>query len=459
MRMNVKERKPKVFTHEGARAARTTYEQQLRRSVMACMLWEDSFYESGEEVAKRISGLIQKVPAETVAQIAVEARTKQKLRHAPLLIAREMARLDTHKFIVGELLPEIIQRPDELTEFMSIYWREGKCPVSAQVKKGLATAFHNFNEYSFAKYNSDGPVKLKDVLFLCHAKPSEIENRAKVYKRKYKNDTEKSLLRHDDTLFGKIVAGTLKTPDTWEVALSGGADKLETWTRLLEEEKLGALAFIRNLRNMQQVGVNQTLVRNYAEHVQLDRVLPFRFIAAARAVPAWEDVIECMMLRCTELQEKLLGKTCVVVDNSGSMYGSKVSAKSDLDRSDAACALAILIREVCKECVVIPFSDTASVVAPRRGFALAEAIKSGVRKGGTNTDSALRFAAQQGYERVIVITDEQSHQAIGPPLRGTKGYFINVSICQNGIGYGAWTHIDGWSEAILDYIRAFECED
>lgn len=456
MRTNVKERKPKIFTHEGAKAARTTFEQQLRRSVMACMLWEDSFYESGEEIAKRISSLIQRVPAETVAQIAVEARTKQKLRHVPLLIAREMARLDTHKYIVGELLPEIIQRPDELTEFMSIYWKDGKCPVSAQVKKGLATAFHNFSEYQFAKYNGDGPVKLKDVLFLCHAKPSEIENRANVYTRKYKNDTEKNLLRHEGTLFGKIVAGNLTTPDTWEVALSSGADKGETWTRLLNEEKLGALAFIRNLRNMQQANVNHGLVRSYAAHVQLDRVLPFRFIAAARAVPQWEDIIESMMLRCAELQEKLPGKTCVVIDNSGSMYNCKVSAKSDLDRSDAACALAILIREICKEVLIISYSDTPAIVAPRRGFALAEAIKNGIRIGATDTAQAIRFAAGYGYDRIIVITDEQSHTTISGPIRGSKSYFVNVSVCKNGIGYGVWTHIDGWSEAILDYIRAYE---
>ncbi len=456
MRTNVKEKKPKIFTHEGAKAAHTTFEGQLRRSIMACMLWEDSFYEDGQTIASRIATLIQRVPAEKVAQIAVEARTKQKLRHVPLLIAREMARMETHKFIVSELLPEIIQRPDELTEFMSIYWKDGKCPVSAQVKKGLATAFHNFNEYSFGKYNGDGPVKLKDVLFLCHAKPSEIENRANVYKRKYKNNTEKMLLRHDDTLFGKIIKGTLATPDTWEVALSGGADKLVTWTRLLEEEKLGALAFIRNLRNMAQAGVDQRLVRKYAETVKLERVLPFRFIAAAKAVPQWEDIIEGMMLRCVELQEKLLGKTCVVVDNSGSMSGTKVSKKSDMDRSDAACALAVLIREICSDVTIISFSDTPTIVPPRRGFALVEAIQQATRKGGTNTRTALMFAAHQGYERIIVITDEQSHQRIGPPLLGTKGYFINVAADQNGIGYGPWTHIDGWSEAILDYIRAYE---
>ncbi|HET9743820.1 MAG TPA: hypothetical protein VFQ00_13810 [Terriglobales bacterium] len=26
----------------------------------------------------------------------------------------------------------------------------------------------------------------------------------------------------------------------------------------------------------------------------------------------------------------------------------------------------------------------------------------------------------------------------------------------NGVGYGRWTHIDGWSESVFEYIRALE---
>jgi hypothetical protein len=33
---------------------------------------------------------------------------------------------------------------------------------------------------------------------------------------------------------------------------------------------------------------------------------------------------------------------------------------------------------------------------------------------------------------------------------------VNVSTNKNGVGYGAWNHIDGWSEAVVDYIREVE---
>jgi hypothetical protein len=36
------------------------------------------------------------------------------------------------------------------------------------------------------------------------------------------------------------------------------------------------------------------------------------------------------------------------------------------------------------------------------------------------------------------------------------GYMINVASALNGVGYGAWSHIDGWSEAVVEYIRELE---
>jgi 60 kDa SS-A/Ro ribonucleoprotein len=57
--------------------------------------------------------------------------------------------------------------------------------------------------------------------------------------------------------------------------------------------------------------------------------------------------------------------------------------------------------------------------------------------------------------RLIVITDEQSHDRVPAP-KSDRGYMINVASYRNGVGYGAWTHIDGWSEAVIEYIRAVE---
>src|SRR5579864_2956878 len=126
------------------------------------MLWEDQFYEDGVAIAGRIRELVSQVPAEKVAALAVEAREKMKLRHVPLLLVREIARLSTHRRLVAATLMRVIQRADELAEFVALYWSEGKQPLSAQVKKGLAGAFTKFDEYALAKYNRAAPVKLRE---------------------------------------------------------------------------------------------------------------------------------------------------------------------------------------------------------------------------------------------------------------------------------------------------------
>jgi 60 kDa SS-A/Ro ribonucleoprotein len=151
-------------THEGAPAVAVSPELALRRSVLACMLWEDEFYEDGVAIAGRIREVVPKVEAAKVAALAVEARTAMKLRHTPLLLVREMARHATHRALVAETMTRVIQRSDELAEFVAIYWKDGRAPLSGQVKKGLAAAFPKFDEYALAKYDRPGVVRLRDVL-------------------------------------------------------------------------------------------------------------------------------------------------------------------------------------------------------------------------------------------------------------------------------------------------------
>ena len=82
--MRINQKPERVFTHEGGVASRITPFEELKRSVMSCMLWEDGFYESGEDIATRISKLISAVDPDKTKALAVEAKTKMKLRHTPL---------------------------------------------------------------------------------------------------------------------------------------------------------------------------------------------------------------------------------------------------------------------------------------------------------------------------------------------------------------------------------------
>jgi 60 kDa SS-A/Ro ribonucleoprotein len=207
---------------------------------------------------------------------------------------RELARRKGAGTLVAETLERVIQRADELGELVALYWTPRKQPLSAGVKRGLAKAFTKFDDYHLAKYNRDGVVKLGDVLFLSHAKPLNAEQAA---------------------LWKRLVENTLDPPDTWEVALSAGKDKRETWERLLRKEKLGGMAVLRNLRLMLASGVEPKRIGARLEK-GIARALSFRFVTAARYAPKLEDAIERAMLKGMAAFEKLSGSTALLVDVS-----------------------------------------------------------------------------------------------------------------------------------------------
>lgn len=440
MRTN-KDVKVFVKTHEGAKSVtnRTSSVFQLRRAVMSYMLFEDSFYESGEAIAQRIESLVSQVSFDEFAEVVVEAREKFKLRHVPLfLLVVGLKRFAGAGAKYGQLITKTIQRPDEIGELISLYQKANgaDAPLAKQLKKGVAGAFSKFNEYQLAKhdYNS-ASVKLADAMRLCHPRPKSEEMSG---------------------LFRKVSANKLETPNTWETRLSAGGNKKEVFTDLIDNKQLGALALLRNLRGMQEAGVEDSKIRQALTEMKTDRVLPFRFISAAKYGRKFESELEHAMFKCLAAMPKIKGNTALLIDHSGSMRQA-VSAKSDVTRFEAAAAIAMLLREQCEgACRVFTFARKCVEVPPRRGFALVDAVQKVVDPTSTMLGMAVGHVYSQfpECERLIVITDEQSYDRPQQP-KGT-GYIINVETSRNGIGYGDWITINGWSEAILDYIQMYE---
>jgi 60 kDa SS-A/Ro ribonucleoprotein len=430
MRLNTAQAIPKIYTHEGATAKHITAAQELRRSVLSCLLWEREFYEGGEDIVTRIMRLAAEVPRETVAALAVEARDKFHLRHVPLILLVSLIKRGGTG--ISETIAATIQRPDEMAELLAIYWKDGKKPLAKQLQRGLALAFGKFDEYALAKYDREGPIKLRDVLFLSHAKPDTPEREA---------------------LYKRVAERQLAIPDTWEVALSGGADKCETFTRLIREGQLGYLALLRNLRNMAAASVDpQMIAQAIVARKGAKRVLPFRYVAAARACPQMEPFLDQALCEAVNEGPMLDGRTVVLVDVSGSM-DVPLSAKSDLRRVDAAAALASVISGNLR---VFTFSHQVLEVPPRRGMAGVDAVIRSQPHGGTYLGAAVQaINTNVQHDRLIVITDEQSADRVPDPV-AKHAYMINVASAKNGVGYGRWTHIDGFSEAVLRFIAENE---
>lgn len=419
-------------THEGGMASRIDALETLKRSVLSTLLWEDSFYEDGEAIGERIKRLTKEIGAEAALSVMLEAKNGQKLRHAPLLVGVAMAEAG---WLKAADLDAIIRRADDLTEFLALYWSMGKCPVDHQVRKGLSLAFRRFDEYQLAKYNRPKSVKLRDVLRICRPKPVDEAQAA---------------------LWGKVIKGTLETPDTWETALSGGADKKETFERLLSERKLGDLAFVRNLRNMVDSGVSREAIKESFAAREWKWILPFQFVSAARHAPALEPQIETAMLKSMNGMDKISGKVTILVDVSGSM-NDPLSARSEVKRVDVAAGLAILARELCDDVGVYRFNDRVELVPARRGFALRDAI--GGANGSTYMWGAVKAVAQHvGPQRLmIVITDEQTaDNGSAKDANAELLAIVNIASNERGVGYGTKSvHINGWSENVIQYLREY----
>lgn len=438
----------------GAIAAKEDNVSLLKRVVLANLLWEDVAYIDGISVSKEIERLIPLCPAEDVYNIALSARIDQKLRHTPLFIAVEMCKYAEHRKYVKELLPKIITRADMLTDFLAIYWKNEKKPLCNQAKKGLAESFHNFNEYKFAKYDRNSIIKLRDVMFLCHPKP--------------RNDEEK-------ILFNKIANRELETPETWEVMLSRGDDKKEVWTKLINEEKIGGLAMLRNISNMQKASVDKKIIEKGLENLKSSMLMPLDFLKANTLNKDFSRQIEEAMLNSYKNLPKLPGKTLFIVDVSGSM-NCFLSSKSIFTRYDAACAMAMLAANQCEEYEIVCTAgndltckgEHEHIKYPAKGFDIINQIKKTNNKiggGGIFTRQCLEWCKKHfeniNFDRIIIFSDSQdcdrTNNSLPKPF-GKYNYICDVSSNKKGINYkGIWTaEISGFSEHFLTFISAME---
>jgi 60 kDa SS-A/Ro ribonucleoprotein len=449
----------------------------LRRLVGANLLWEDQYYRKGDATVNDLVRAARAAGIVATVDMAREAVSLWKLRHVPLAltaVAADMARenrLPDGSYFgpsIRKLVPHVVTRADMVAELLAVYAKLNDIPVNKlkgripmALKRGLADAMSNFDRYQLSKWDREKAIRLRDVLFLTHPNPNRIGSR-------YKAETLKDI-------WAELASNTLGAADTWEVGLSAGGDKKEVFTRLLIEQKLGDQAFLMNLRNMIDSGVDRGLIADSMRDRKFARTLPFQFIAAAEAAPQIESHIDAAMLRALQQEPRLSGKTLLVVDVSGSMRGS-MGGKSKLDRLDAASGLAILVagQSDAVRVFVTAGSDPArqhktGEIPARQGMALRSAIRESLdRMGGggiffTQCLEYIRGVAADDYERVIVITDEQDTDSVAErnPARAPKlakhNYIFNVGAYDIGLNAKQhWDTVTGFSEAAVRYVAFAE---
>lgn len=135
--------------------------------------WNEIINPRSIEILTEIEQLIKQCKLE---DIIVLINQKQEIEpKISLFLISEMCKHSQFKSHVAEILSKTITRADMICDFMKIYWRNGKTPISSQIRKGLSKSFNKFSEEEFSKYDTNKKIRIKDVMFMVHPKPLNSE--------------------------------------------------------------------------------------------------------------------------------------------------------------------------------------------------------------------------------------------------------------------------------------------
>lgn len=433
----------------GGKAFSMKPKQELLHAVLTTFL-SDKFYESGNDRIARIKLLVSKVPADFAAKLAVVARKEFHLRAVSHLLVGELSKVHRGDSLVMKAIKKAVERPDDLTEIAA--YLEGKLPK--QVKRGFRHAILKFSPYSLAKYRMENKdIKLVDIFNLVHPKPE--------FATPEQKEAWKALME------GKLIS-----TDTWESRLSSGEDKAKVWRDLVVEDKIGYMALLRNLRNIEKQATPETQAQAAKmiadpERVKKSKQLPFRFYNAYQNVTTREmrDAVAKAMEHAVANVPDLDGTTLVAVDCSGSMNGDPLQKASIL-------AAALLKKANCD--VILYDTDVYETKFNSLDSVMSNAmeIQRLAHGGGTETSLVFQYAKANGkpYKRIIILSDNESWSESYYHSRGVQAFYEDYrkqndcyvyAIDIEGYGTkdvkgGKVEHICGFSERIFDFMLALE---
>ncbi|MGI8330168.1 TROVE domain-containing protein [Actinomadura scrupuli] len=431
---------PTGLTHEGAPGYARDLKSELFLLAVANMVGENTFYEGAGERDARFRTLVGEVALRDVdwlTRMVGWLRTSAGMRSAAVVAAAEgvMSRLCAERAGHNrQLIGAALLRADEPGELLA-YWtgRYGRA-IPKPVKRGVADAVRRlYNERSLVKYDT-GDYRFADVLELTHPAPvsphqGELFRHAIDRRHCRDEDIPEALgtLRARARLLALPVAerrALLDRPDAHRILADAGMtwESLAGWlqgpltARFWESviPSMGYLALLRNLRNFDRAGVGdevaETVARRLAdpEQVARSRVLPMRFLSAYRAAPSlrWSWALQRALDASLVNVPALGGRTLVLVDRSGSMFG-RLSARSELTYADAAAVFGVAVALRAARADLVEFGTRSAPVRVREGESVLTVVERFGGLGGTDTAAAVR-AHYRGHDRVVIVTDEQA---------------------------------------------------
>jgi hypothetical protein len=435
-------------TYEGGRGRERDPRSELFLLAIANFVSQNTFYETGAARDDRFARLVRELavsdPSWTASMLGW-LRGEGNMRTASIVGAAEYvkARLDagaTDGPANRQVVASVLRRPDEPGELLA-YWTAlyGR-NVPKPVKRGIADAVRRlYSGKSLLKYDTASKgYRFGDILNLVHAapdpdKPWQGELFQYALDRRHNPDTavppasNRVLTAHRELMALPVAErrAVVTSADgaerlaaagmTWEALagwLQGPMDKA-AWEAVIPP--MGAMALVRNLRNFDEAGVSDEVAARVAAkisdpaEVARSRQFPFRYLAAYQHAPSlrWSYPLEQALGHSLANVPALPGRTLVLVDRSGSMFYSRLSDRSELDRADAAAIFGTALALRAADADLVEFGTTSGRVKFRKGESVLKVLERFGDLGGTNTTEAVRKHYKK-HDRVLIVTDEQA---------------------------------------------------
>lgn len=457
-------------------------------TMLNTLKFEPQYYRSQTQTLKELQALIDNCAKEDLyltCQCIVYSRClgegMRTISHASsVFIAPYISGQEYSKRFYGlwnkkEQKGGVIFRPDDMAEILAGYialngqiqqtvTTVNGVPVSNDVKtsgpklsnamkKGFKSALESLDTYSLLKYKSN----LIDIINLVH--PSPKLSRATVEYNGEKVSTIDAIMKGYNVSAntwevnqgeaGQIVAkavkeGKLTDKEAKETLTQAKADN---WKELLDTNKLGILAALRNLRNVLLNNPESSTINKLCDLVsnpvliREGKIMPYQLDLANEIMiaefnsPYARQISQALAkgyeLAIPNLSALIPGQNVIFLDQSGSMgYEIKLLGQKYSSRTSCISKAALIAATIAKatNADIIVFGSSAKYVQYNPNldvFTLAKQLST-ADMGGTNLATAWKLAQSSGrkYTRTFILSDNECNR--GNTYSSYMSYVKNV---------------------------------
>ena len=419
-------------------------------SMLNTLKLEPQFYRSENQTMRELRDLIERIALKDpyfVAQAIVYSRCvgegMRSINHlaaallAPFISGEEYAKRFYGLWDKKNQRGGCIFRVDDMSEIKDVYSALNKSTLSNSMKKGFKKVLETLDTYQLAKYKNT----VIDIANLVHPK-SSLSTAMITTSNGEKMRTLDALMQ-----------GITVSADTWEVAQSEAGQEVakavkegklsaekaaevlkeaknDNWETLLLDGKLPILAALRNLRNMLKSPRTSVIeavcaLVSDAKKIREGKVMPYQIDYAYEVVKmefgsTYEGRTVMQALHTgyeysvPNLASVMPGKTCVMVDCSGSMHTYCNNGNQRTTIQSTASEKAGLIAATIAKATnadIIRFGSHAEFYAydPNNSvFDLGRKIGKD-NMGGTCIAAAFDLirSRKRAYDRIILLSDNE----------------------------------------------------